>query len=727
MDYIKGKYTRSIYQSDNGYVVGLFRVKETSTNLSDIVNKSVTFTGTVVDLNTEDTYIMYGEYINNDKYGYQFKVTEYNRVEPTGTDAVYEFLSSTFVKGCGKTTAKKIIDAYGESSIDKIKESMDNLLSIGISKSTSEKIYNSIRSYYDRDEDLLYLKSLGFSINEINMIIKRYPDTSRNIIEHDIYSLIDIIDFNKLDSIYFKLYNETKDIRIYACILESLKQLSYLNGDIYSYKEEIVAYLYQNFEIDLGEYIDDYLAVLNDKNRIIIADNRYYLYEYFNDEYYIARTLKVINTNTYPSIIKFKESIQSLGRQYNIEYDNEQMEAIKSALENPITIITGGPGTGKTTIINGILRLYRELNHLHYERMIDRVTLLAPTGRAAKRMSEACTFPASTIHRFLKWNPDNDDFQVNEYNTVNQELLIIDEVSMIDNNLFASLLKGINHNVRLVLVGDDNQLPSVGAGNILKDLIQTDMFNHISLTNIYRQSDNSFIPILAKEIKDNDIDENLQDKHDDYNFIICERDNIRNMLVQIVKKYIDKGFDESNVQVLIPQYKSQNGIDNVNVILQKLFNPPNENKDEVQIGDVIYRVNDKVLNLVNNADQEIFNGDIGYIRKINKTNSKEFMTINYYGKNIILKREDIPSIKHAYAISIHKSQGSEFDHVILPMSMEYARMLYNKLLYTGVSRAKKTLVMCGEPSAFMMAVNNNYSKGRKTTLAEMIIKLYQNK
>ena len=240
-------------------------------------------------------------------------------------------------------------------------------------------------------------------------------------------------------------------------------------------------------------------------------------------------------------------------------------------------------------------------------------------------------------------------------------------------------------------------------------------------------SDNSFITILAKEIKDNDIDENLQDKHDDYNFIICERDNIKNMLVQIVKKYIEKGFDESNVQVLIPQYKSQNGIDNVNVILQKLFNPPNENKDEVQIGDVIYRVNDKVLNLVNNADQEIFNGDIGYIRKINKTNSKEFMTINYYGKNIILKREDIPSIKHAYAISIHKSQGSEFDHVILPMSMEYARMLYNKLLYTGVSRAKKTLVMCGEPNAFMMAVNNNYSKGRKTSLAEMINKLYQNK
>lgn len=727
MDYIKGKYTRSIYQSDNGYIVGLFRVKESSTNLSDIVNKSVTFTGTVVNINTEDTYIMYGEYINNDKYGYQFKVTEYNRVEPTGTDAVYEFLSSTFVKGCGKTTAKKIIDAYGESSIDKIKESKDNLTSIGVSLKTADKIYESIKSYYDRDEDLLYLKSLGFSINEINKIIKRYPNNSRSVIENDIYSLIDLIDFSKLDSIYFKLYKETKDIRINACIIESLKQLAFLNGDIYSFKEEIVAYLYQNYEIDLGEYIDDYLDELNKLNRIIIADNKYYLYENFTDEYYIAKTLQVINSNQYPSIIKFKENIESLGRQYNIEYDSEQIEAIKSALENPITIITGGPGTGKTTIINGILRLYRELNHLHYERMIDRVTLLAPTGRAAKRMSEACVFPASTIHRFLKWNPDNDEFQVNEYNVVSQDLLIIDEVSMIDNNLFASLLKGINHNVRLVIVGDDNQLPSVGPGNILIDLIQTDMFNHISLTNIYRQSDNSFIPILAKEIKDNDIDENLQDKHDDYNFIICEKDNIKNMLVQIVNKYIEKGFNENNIQVLIPQYKSQNGIDNINVILQRIFNPSDDEKDEVQIGDVIYRVNDKVLNLVNNTDQEIFNGDIGYIRKINKTNSKEFMTIDFYGKYVTLKREDIPTIKHAYAISIHKSQGSEFDHVILPMSKEYVRMLYNKLLYTGVSRAKKTLVMCGDPGAFMMAVNNNYSKGRKTSLYDMIINLYNNK
>ncbi len=726
MDYIKGKYTKSIFKSDNGYLVGLFRVKEASTSLEDIVNKSVTITGTVININPDDTYILYGEYINNNKYGYQFKITEYQKVEPEGVDAVYEFLSSSFVKGCGKTTAKKIIDAYGESAIDMIKKDMNNLLNIGISNSTSLKIYNSIKSYYDQDEEIIYLKELGFSINEINLIIKKYPKNVKNIIENDIYRLIDIIDFNKLDRIYFKLYEETKDIRINACIIESLKQLSFLNGDIYSYKEEIVTYLFEHFEIDLGEYIDNYLDELNTLGHIIIDDNKYYLYDNYMDELYITRSLKVINNNHYPELIKFKENIESLGRQYGIEYDQEQIDAIRSSLENPITIITGGPGTGKTTIINGILRLYREINHLYHEDMNKQVTLLAPTGRAAKRMSEACLFPASTIHRFLKWNIDTNEFQVNEYNQIDQELLIIDEVSMIDNNLFASLLKGIRHNVRLVLVGDSNQLPSVGPGNILKDLIDSDMFNHISLTNIYRQSDNSFIPILAKEIKDNDIDENLQDKHDDYNFIICNKDDIKTYVMDIVKKYLSKGFNEKNVQVLIPQYKSQNGIDNMNVLLQQIFNPYDPDKEEITIGDITYRVNDKVLNLVNNTDDDIFNGDIGYIRKINKYNSKEFMTIDYYGKYVTIKREDINTIKHAYAISIHKSQGSEFDHVILPMSKEYVRMLYNKLLYTGVSRAKKTLVMCGDPGAFMMAVNNNYSKGRKTTLKDKIIESYNN-
>ena len=340
-------------------------------------------------------------------------------------------------------------------------------------------------------------------------------------------------------------------------------------------------------------------------------------------------------------------------------------------------------------------------------------------------MSEACAFPASTIHRFLKWNHDTNEFQINETNKVSQDLLIIDEVSMIDNNLFASLLKGIRYNVRIVLVGDANQLPSVGPGNILKDLIQSDMFNHINLNNIYRQSDNSFIPILAKEIKDSDIDENIQDKHDDYNFIICNKDDIKSVLVQIVNKYIQKGFNEKNVQILIPQYKSVNGIDNITLILQSLFNPKDKKKDEVQIGDVIYRINDKVINLVNNAEQDVFNGDIGYIRKINITNSKEFMLIDFDGKYVMLKREDVNTIKHAYAMSIHKSQGSEFDHVIIPMSKEYVRMLYNKLLYTGVSRAKKTLVMLGDPQAFMMAVNNHYSKERKTSLSEIIIHLYE--
>ena len=723
MEFIKGKYTKSIYKSDNGYIVGLFRVKDASDSIKDIINKTITITGTVININNDDMYILKGEYINNDKYGYQFRIDEYEKIIPEGIDAISDFLSSPFVKGCGTKTAEKIIKAYGESAIDKIKEDVNNLISIGISSKSANKIYDSIKSYYDKDEELVYLKELGFSNNEINLIINRYPNNIKEIISNNIYQLLDIIDFNKLDRIFFKINDDTDDTRINACILESLKQLSFNNGDIYSYREDLVVYLFEQFNIDLDN-LDDYLSELDKMSEIIIKNDRYYLYSNYMDEYYIAKSMKLINSFEYPKIAKSNELIASLGRQYDICYDDEQIKAIISSLENPITIITGGPGTGKTTIINGILRLYREINHIRHEDMVKKAALLAPTGRAAKRMSESSLFPASTIHRYLRWNHDSNEFQINESNQLSPELLIIDEVSMIDNNLFASLLKGIRHNVRIVLVGDDNQLPSVGPGNILRDLIDTDMFNHISLTNIYRQSDNSFIPILAKEIKDNDITEELQDKHDDYNFIMCNKDEIKSYVLTIVNKYINKGFNEKDVQVLIPQYKSQNGIDNMNVLLQDIFNPRDSKKDEVQIGDVIYRVNDKVLNLVNNNDNEIFNGDIGYIRKININNSKEFLTIDFYGKYVTLNREDINTIKHAYAMSIHKSQGSEFDHVIIPMSKEYVRMLYNKLLYTGVSRAKKTLVMLGEPNAFMIAVNNNYSKLRKTSLKEMIMYLY---
>ncbi|MCR5483556.1 MAG: AAA family ATPase, partial [Bacilli bacterium] len=437
----------------------------------------------------------------------------------------------------------------------------------------------------------------------------------------------------------------------------------------------------------------------------------------------IADTLyRMVNFDK-ETIKNIDNKIELIERDYMISYNAEQRKAIKEALENQVTIITGGPGTGKTTIINGIIRLYQEVNGLPNHKMKDHIQLLAPTGRASKRMCETTLFPASTIHRYLKWNHETGDFAVNEYNKTKHDLIIVDELSMIDNNLFSSLLDGISMNAKLVLVGDSNQLPSVGPGNILKDLIDSDMIPHIELKNIYRQSANSFIPTLASEIKNVYIESDLSQKRDDYNFIKCDRIQIKQMIQEIIKMAKNKGLDETDMQVLIPMYKGENGIDNINVLLQNIFNPENDSKKEITIGTTVFREKDKIINLVNNVENNIFNGDIGYITKINPKKSDEIMEVDFYGNKVTFKREELSAniIKHAYAMSIHKSQGSEFNHVIMPISKEYSRMLYNKLIYTGVSRARKSLLLIGDEEAFIRGVNNSYSEIRKTALKELLL------
>ncbi len=725
MDFIKGKFRSTIYSGDAGYKVGLFRVKEASDNIADkVINKTVTFTGTFPELNMEDTYIFYGELVDHIRYGEQFKVESYERVEPEGKDAVLEFFSSSFIKGCGEKSAKKIVDALGEDAIKLIKEDKHNLDRVKLTEKQKDNIYKSVMNYYDSDEIIKYLMSLEFSVKEISALLERYGKRIKKIVTEDLYSLIDYVEFNKLDRAYFKIYEETNDMRIKACIVEALRRLAEEYGDTYSYKEEIYDSMLNNFNIDLYDIFDEYMDILARENKIVHINSRYYLRELYDSEKEISYRLLKIFSYENSMINRFDILIEDIQKEFGIEYNKEQLQAIKTALDNSVTIITGGPGTGKTTIINGLLRCFQEINGYSGRKMGEVVALLAPTGRASKRMSELTNYGASTIHRFLKWNKDNNEFGVNEYNKEHPELVIVDEVSMIDSLLMSSLLKGLDSRTKLILVGDDAQLPSVYAGNVLKDLIDSDMFPHIRLNNIYRQSDNSFIPILAKEIKSVNIESNLEEKKDDFNFLVCESRNVKSMLKQIVMKSVEKGLDERDVQVLVPMYKGENGIDNLNKLLQDIFNPYDDDFEEVEIGGVIYRENDKVINLVNNIDQNIFNGDIGYIRVINKR-SKEFMKVDFYGNLVTFKREDISQIKHAYAMSIHKSQGGEFNHVIIPITMEFRRMLYNKLIYTGVSRAKKSLVLIGDPRAFLMSVNNNYGRERKTSLDEMIINDFQ--
>lgn len=725
MEYIKGKYKSAIFTSESGYMVGLFRVKEANEGNADIVNKTVTFTGYFPELNNEDLYIFYGKYVFHERYGYQFQVTSYERIEPEGEDAIIDFLTSSFVKGCGEKTAKKIVAVLGDNAISLIKEDKENLVRCGLTPTQVEKIYKSIMSYYNSDELIIYLKGLDFSVKEITRIISLYGSAAKKIVETNLYSLVDFIDFNKLDKIFFRIYEDTNEMRILACIIETCKRLTFESGDTYSCKEEIISYLNATFKINLFDNFEEYVEKLKYQGEIKVLGNKYYLMKYYQDEMYISKTLYEMNENLNKPVNNLNHFLSLVEEEFNIEYNEEQKNAIKRVLSTSVTIITGGPGTGKTTLINGLLRMYQYINNLTDLQMNHKVALLAPTGRASKRMSETTNYGASTIHRYLKWNHELKEFGVNELNPQEHELIIVDEVSMIDTELMASLLRGIQHDCKLVLVGDEFQLPSVGPGNVLKDLIATDVFNHIRLNNIYRQSENSFIPILASEIKSVNVTSDILTKKDDYNFLPCPKDKVKHTLKEIISKCLKKGLTEKDMQILAPMYKGENGIDNLNIILQNLFNPYSDLLEEVHIGPVIYRINDKVINLVNDMEQNIFNGDIGYIREFNTKKSSEFMKVDFYGNLVTIKRENVSQIKHAYAMSIHKSQGSEFNHVIIPMTKEFNRMLYNKLIYTGISRAKKSLVLIGDSEAFHYAVNNSYSVERKTSLTEFIVNNYQ--
>ena len=721
MSYIKGKFRQSIFTSDTGYTVGVFRVREASKDLKDMENKSITFTGYFAELNTEDTYEFQGKYVNHDRYGYQFQVDKYEKLAPVGKDAIIEFLTSSLIKGCGEKTAKKIVEILGDKAIDKIKENKSNLMLIpNISEKKADTIYNSILKYYESNETIIKLKDYGFTIKDSMKLLNVYGKNILNIITENVYDLIEYIDFKTLDKIYFKIYKETNTNRILACIMESLKNLCFINGDTYSLENEIKEYLENVFKL-INIDVKHHLKLLEQEFKIIIKQEKIYLKENYDFEESIATNLSILNNKKINKITNINKIIEQIEKQLEITYNEEQKNAIINSLESNVSIITGGPGTGKTTIINGIINTYKQINKLNERGMNTHLALLAPTGRASKRLAETTNYGASTIHRYLKWNKETNSFGINEYNKTHHKLIIVDEVSMLDTFIMYSLLEGIDNDAQIIFVGDENQLPSVSHGMVLNDLINSKIFTHTNLTNIYRQSENSYIPMLAKEIKEKKIKTNYLEKKDDYNFLLASSRQIKDLVREICTKSLNKGLTEKDIQILIPMYKGENGIDNLNITLQEIFNPIKDNIDEIKIGNVIYRVGDKILNLVNDPDKNIFNGDIGYISEINIESKKDFLIINFYGNYVSFKKEDLASIKHAYAISIHKSQGSEFNHVILPLSKTYNKMLYNKLLYTAVSRAKKSLVIIGSNEAFTEAVNNSNSKQRKTTLKEFLM------
>ena len=724
MSYIKGTISKIIYRNNsNGYTVGLIKIKESD----EEVGKIETFTGVLPEFNEKTIYQLNGTFTTHNKYGYQFQVDSFEIVLPEKKDELVDFLSSDLFP-IGEKTAKKIVGAFGEDTIDVILNNKEKLLEIprlGIER--INKINNILKEYQSTSNIVLELNRMGFNTKDSLMLLNKYKDKVIRIIDNNIYDLIDNINLNfkEIDTIAinnkYDLYDER---RVEALIIYLLNEITFEQGDTYSFFQEIYNSIIKYLPDLKSEDLEYYLIKLSKQKRVVIKKEKYYLKELYDAEEYIADRIYRLNNMERRKLPKLKEKIKELEQKIGITYDESQKNAIITSLNNNFTITTGGPGTGKTTIIKGIIRMLVDTCHISPQN----IALLAPTGRASRKLMEVCNIPAYTIHKYLGWDKDNNTFSHNEINVCKEEYIIVDEASMIDTMLMFSLLKGTRLDSKFIFIGDYYQLPSVSQGQVLKDMIDSEVLDVIKLNNLYRQKDGNYIIDLAHEIKNKELSDNFLTKKEDYNFIEVDNDYVLTSIKDIILKALEKGYREKDIQVLAPMYKSQNGIDNLNKMLQEIFNPKSNDKNELIVGNKIYREGDKILELVNDSDNSISNGDLGYIINItNKEkngNKKNEIIVDFDGNIVSFSPDKFINITHGYAISVHKSQGGEFNMVIIPFVNSFKRMLYNKLIYTAVTRAKSKLILIGSREAFVYGVNNDYVNNRKTTLKEMLIKKY---
>jgi exodeoxyribonuclease V alpha subunit len=734
-EYVKGKFIRSIYSSDKGYIIGIMKVLDT--NIDDCIpflDKQLTFTGYFPELKEEENYEFIGEMVDHPKYGIQFQVSESNLILPDTKDGLITFLSSDLFDGIGEKIAKKVVETLGEDCLDKIiKEPSTLSLVPKLTKKKQDVIYQTLKEYSQSHRTIVYLTELGFTMKDAMSIYNFYKSFTENIIKENPYQMINDVDditFLKVDKLKTELNIDPLDARrIKACIFYIMNDLLFRLGDTYLLIDEIVRELnrYLNIELDI-ELILNYIDELILEGKIIVEKEKFYTTSIYESEEIITEKISYLANKPKIKQKNLDKYIEQLEKEEGITYNEQQKEAIISALENNVVIITGGPGTGKTTIIKAIVTLYEKIYEKQNKDLMNDLALLAPTGRASKRMMESTNLKASTIHRFLKWDKDANAFMVDEYHKDYSTLIIVDEVSMLDTELMASLLKGLTSSIKLILVGDMNQLPSVGPGNVLKDLIESNIVKTVYLDLLYRQSEDSYIPVLAEEIKNNNLSKSYLEKKDDYLFLPCPKEKLVESMKNIATQLMEKGYTDKKTVILAPMYAGINGIDHLNMCLQDIFNPKDETKEEIKIGDITYRCQDKILQLVNNPDENVFNGDIGFIENIIKENKslskKTEIYVNFDGNVVKYLPKDMTKIKHGFVISIHKSQGSEFEVVVMPICSSYARMLYRKLIYTGVTRAKQKLIIIGEPRSFEYAIENTSERLRKTSLKEKLIETY---
>lgn len=732
--YVKGKLNHMIFHNQEElFSIASITIIDTNEQISE---EELVVKGYFPPLTHGNEYIFYGNLTVHPKFGEQYDVFTYEKELPKTEESLVKYLSSDLFYGIGKKTAERIVNNLGVQAIEKILADESVLDQIpGMTEKLKKRFVSDLQLHQGFDQVTLELAKHGIGLQLAQKIYDVYQEKTIKQLNENPYSFVFTIEgfgFQRADDIAQSIgIEKNHPSRIQAGILHIL-ELESLDGHVYVEEKNLInktiklLFPKQMDLIDENEILN-HIQFLENEQAIVKENEKVYLPHLYYAEEGIASQLKRIMDLEVEEIYDESELLKIIGEieeKEGIAYGEEQYEAIKSALNEKVIILTGGPGTGKTTVIKGIIQCYdaflKATNKKQHE---SNYILTAPTGRAAKRLSESTGLKAKTIHSLLGWMGE-EEFEYNASNQLEGKILIVDEFSMVDVWLANRLLKAVPSDMKVIFVGDEDQLPSVGPGQVLSDLLRSEQIPISRLTEIYRQKEDSFIIKLAHKIKNNEIDDLNLTKKDDFNFIECKQEQVLSVIEQIVKKAVERGYQKKDIQILAPMYKTNVGIHQLNNTLQNIFNPDDENMRSIQHFDQILKTGDKVIQLVNQPEKQVFNGDIGEIVAIKKAteteSKKEEVVVDYDGLLVSYTKQELNQIMLAYAISIHKSQGSEFPIVILPVVKAFKRMLVKKLLYTAITRSKTSLIICGERDALIDGLLKEDHYDRKTTLVERI-------